>query len=241
MKTVHEVSDLTGVSVRTLHHYDAIGLLKPAQITPAGYRLYDEASLARLQAILLFRELEFPLADIKKILDSPDYDEKEALRQQIDLLKLRRERIDGLIKLASDMIKGEKKMKFDAFDKSKIEQYESEAKKRWGNTEAWGEYESKATSKSSEAQKSAAEGLMQVFAEIGELKTLSVEDPVVKDGVEKLKSYITEHFYTCTDDILAGLGKMYVADERFRKNIDSTGGAGTAEFVSRAIKHYCEK
>ena len=241
MKTVHEVSALTGVSVRTLHHYDAIGLLKPAQVTPAGYRLYDEASLARLQAILLFRELEFPLADIKKILDSPDYDEREALRQQIDLLKLRRERIDGLIKLALDMIKGEKKMKFDAFDKLKIEQYEAEAKKRWGKTEAWSEYEQRTASATPEDQKSATDGLMQLFTEIGKLKDLPVDDPSVQNEVANLQSYITEHFYTCTNDIFAGLGKMYVADERFRENIDNAGGAGTAEFVSKAIKQYCKK
>ena len=89
MKTVNEVSKLTGVSVRTLHHYDAIGLLKPTQVTAAGYRLYDDTALARLQTILLFRELQFPLKEIKSILDSPDFDREQALQQQIGLLERR--------------------------------------------------------------------------------------------------------------------------------------------------------
>ena len=80
MKTVNEVSKLTGVSVRTLHHYDAIGLLKPTQVTEAGYRLYDDTALARLQTILLFRELQFPLKEIKSILDSPDFNREQALK-----------------------------------------------------------------------------------------------------------------------------------------------------------------
>ncbi|MBQ2776576.1 MAG: MerR family transcriptional regulator, partial [Peptococcaceae bacterium] len=90
MKTVKEVSNLTGVSVRTLHHYDAIGLLKPTELTEAGYRLYDDTALERLQMILLFRELQFPLKDIKVILDNPAFNQTEALSQQIALLELQR-------------------------------------------------------------------------------------------------------------------------------------------------------
>ena len=88
MRTVNEVSKLTGVSVRTLHHYDAIGLLKPTEVTEAGYRLYDDTALSRLQNILLFRELQFPLKEIKAILDSSNFDPLEALAQQIELLEL---------------------------------------------------------------------------------------------------------------------------------------------------------
>ena len=97
MKTVHEVGQLTGVSVRTLHHYDDIGLLKPTEVTEAGYRLYDDTALERLQHILLFRELQFPLKDIKEILDSPDFDRNRALEQQIELLTLKKEHLENLI------------------------------------------------------------------------------------------------------------------------------------------------
>ena len=97
MKTVKEVSRVTGVSVRALHHYDAIGLLKPTRVTEAGYRLYDEEALRRLHSILLFRELGFALKDIRNILDSPDFDPMEALERQIGLLELQRQRLDRII------------------------------------------------------------------------------------------------------------------------------------------------
>ena len=100
MLTVHEVSQKTGVSIRALHHYDAMGLLRPTQVTEAGYRLYDDTALERLQQILLFRELQFPLKEIAEIIDSPDFDRKTALDQQIRLLELRKERLENLIAFA---------------------------------------------------------------------------------------------------------------------------------------------
>ena len=95
--TIHEVSKLAGVSVRTLHYYDAIGLLPPTALTESGYRLYDDTALARLQSILLFRELEFPLKDIKRILDGPKFDQATALTDQIKLLELQQARLGRLI------------------------------------------------------------------------------------------------------------------------------------------------
>ncbi len=145
MMTVHEVSELTGVSVRALHHYDQLGLLKPAEVTEAGYRLYDEDSLTRLQSILLFRELQFPLKDIGAILDSPTFDRNRALDQQIQLLELRKEHLENLI----DLAKGIKGMgvkhltDFRAFDTKKIDEYAREAKASWGKTPEWQEYEQK--------------------------------------------------------------------------------------------------
>ena len=103
MKTVKEVSRITGVSVRTLHHYDAIGLLKPTAVTEAGYRLYDDAALERMQSILLFRELQFPLKDIKRILDAPDFDPMTALAQQVHLLEMQREHLEQLISHAREI------------------------------------------------------------------------------------------------------------------------------------------
>ena len=124
MRTVREVSKLAGVSVRTLHHYDQIGLLRPSARSEAGYRLYDDADLLRLQHIMLFRELEFPLADIRRILDSPAFDQARALQQQIELLELRREHISDLIGLAKDLqAKGVGAMSFEAFDTSKLDAY----------------------------------------------------------------------------------------------------------------------
>ncbi len=132
MMTVHQVSALAGVSVRTLHHYDAIGLLKATEVTDAGYRLYDEAALERLQSILLFRELEFSLKDIRQILDSPGFDRGKALEQQIHLLEMRIEHLQNLIDLARGMkMIGVKPMSFEAFDTRKIDEYARQARESW--------------------------------------------------------------------------------------------------------------
>ena len=129
MKTVKEISRISGVSVRTLHHYNAIGLLKPARITESGYRLYDEASLQRLQTILLFRQLQFPLKEIRQILDDPQFDPMLALQQQIQLLQLQRQHLDDLISHALQIQKkGRFDMDFSTFDTSKLDRYAAEAK-----------------------------------------------------------------------------------------------------------------
>lgn len=124
MRTINEVSKLTGISVRTLHHYDKIGLLKPTKITEAGYRLYDDTALERLQHILLFKELQFSLKDIKNILEHPDFDRNKALEQQIELLTLKKEHLENLILFVRG-IKwlGVKYMDFSAFDTKKMDEY----------------------------------------------------------------------------------------------------------------------
>ena len=139
--TVHEVSELTGVSIRALQYYDEIGLLPPARHTDANYRLYDDAALERLQQILLFRELEFPLKEIKRILDSPDFDRKKALEQQIALLTLKQERLDNLIRMAQAVkLTGGFTMSFEAFDRKKLEEYAQQARKSWGATAEYREF-----------------------------------------------------------------------------------------------------
>lgn len=236
MMKINEVSKLTGVSVRTLHHYDNIGLLRPTKVTDAGYRLYDENALCRLQNILLFRELQFPLKEIKTMLDSPNFDYKEALKQQIKLLELEQEHIGNLLGLAKKLQKGEKTMNFKAFDNEKIEDYKAEVKARFGDTEAFKEFEQRETDGINSPEK-----IMDIFAEFGSLIELSPGDEKVQKKVLKLQKFITDNFYTCTNEILSSLGQIYVADERFKKNIDSVGGEGTAEFASEAIKIYCAK
>ena len=235
MKTVNQVSKLTGVSVRTLHHYDAIGLLKATQVTQAGYRLYDDAALRRLQTILLFRELEFPLQEIKKILDSPNFDAAQAIVDQIRLLELRRQHLDELLKHARHIQKtGVIPMNFKPFDTAKIDEYAAEAKAKWGKTEAYREYENR------DKGADASDALMGLFAEVGKLCHLSPDAPEVQAMVANIQSFITDRYYTCTKQIFAGLGQMYIADERFKENIDRAGGEGTAEFVSKAIEIYCK-
>ncbi len=240
MRTVNEVSKITGVSVRTLHHYDAIGLLKPTRVTEAGYRMYDDTAINRLQSILLFRELQFPLKEIKAILDNPNFEPMEALTQQIELLELQYKHIGELISFAREIKdKGVTTMSFEVFDKSEIEQYKAEAKVKWGDTQAYKDYEQKTAAQFDLKYHEIASQLMTMFTEIGTLRHLSPSANEVQEKIAALQKFITDNYYLCTDEILNGLGQMYVCDERFKKNIDKAGGDGTAEFVRQAISVYC--
>ena len=246
MMTVHEVSKLTGVSVRALHHYDQLGLLKPAEVTEAGYRLYDEDSLTRLQSILLFRELQFPLKDIGAILDSPTFDRNKALDQQIRLLELQKEHLDNLIDLA-DLARGMKLVgvkrmtDFTAFDTKKIDDYAREAKASWGQTKEWKEYEQKAQGRTREDNAALARGMMDIFAEFGAIRDTDPAAPEAQALVQKLQSYITEHYYTCSNEILLSLSKMYDGGGTMTESIDKVGGPGTGDFAARAIAVHCRQ
>lgn len=205
MMTVHKVSEITGASIRTLHHYDKIGLLPAAAVTQAGYRLYNEKSLERLQ--------------------------------QIKLLKIRRKHLDNLIALAHEIKnEGADKMSFKEFDKSEIEKYSAEAKEKWGNTDAWREYEKKSGGRCVSEQDNINAQLMDIFREFGTIRNGSPESGEAEALVKKLQCFITENYYTCTDEILLSLGTMYAAGGDFTRNIDRAGGEGTALFACRAIE-----
>ena len=242
MMTVNEVSKLTGVSIRTLQYYDKIGLLHPTGYTDAGYRLYDDTDLERLQHILLFRELEFPLKDIRDILNSPDFDRSRALEQQIELLRLKKEHIENLMNFALGIkMMGVKHMDFKAFDRSKLDEYSRQAKELYGNTPEYKELEEKQKNRTKEEDNLLADRFMLFFKEAGELKDKDPTSPEAQDLVKRIQDYITENLYTCTNKILRGLGKMYSGGGDFTKNIDAYGGEGTAVFVDNAIQIYCDK
>lgn len=240
--SVHEVAELTGITARTLHYYDEIGLLKPTKVTEAGYRMYDDKALSRLQNILLFRELEFPLKEIKEILNSPNFDPSEVIAQQIELLELQYKHIGELITFTREIQKkGVTAMNFDVFDKSEIEKYEAEVKAKWGNTKAYQEYKQKDIPRNGSNYSKIANELLTMFSELGELKHLNPSTDEVQNKIAVLQKFITDNYYVCTNEILGGLGEMYVCDERFRSNIDKAGGDGTADFVKQAIVVYCSK
>ena len=242
MMTVHEVSKLAGVSIRTLQYYDKIGLLHPTGYTDAGYRLYDDTDLERLQHILLFRELEFPLKDIRVILNSPDFDRSKALEQQIELLRLKKEHIENLMNYALWIkMTGVKYMDFKAFDRSKLDEYSRQAKELYGNSPEYKEFEEKQKNRTKEEDNMLADRFMLFFKEAGEMKDKDPASPEAQDLVKRIQDYITENLYTCTNKILRGLGKMYSGGGDFTKNIDAYGGEGTAMFVDNAIQVYCEK
>ena len=242
MMTVNEVSKLSGVSIRTLHYYDTIGLLAPTEVTEAGYRLYDDTALERLQNILLFRELEFPLKEIKAILDAPDFNRSKALEQQIELLTMKKEHLENLILFARGVKAiGVKYMDFSAFDTKKIDEYSKRAKEQWGKTNAYKEYEEKSKDWTEETTRDIANDMMKIFVIFGEMEDRDPADKEVQALVKQLQDYITEYFYQCTPQILAGLGKMYSGGGDITENIDEAGGAGTAEFSAKAIEIYCGK
>lgn len=237
--TIGEVSRLTGVTIRTLRHYDHIGLLRPAQVTGAGYRLYDEGSLRRLHAILLFRELELPLEDVRRILDAPDFDEKKALAMQRTLLLMHRRHIDRLIALTNNLEqKGMNHMDFTAFDKRKAEDYAAQAEAAWGHTDAWQDYAKRERTRQPGENQRSGEELMALLAGFGHDRPASPDSPEASAFVRKLQAFITQRFYTCTDAVLLGLADMYETAD-FRRNIDRAGGEGTAALLAAAIRCCC--
>ena len=238
---VKEFAEFTGVSVRTLHYYDEIGLLVPAYVDRAtAYRYYDENSLLRMQEILFYRELDFSLQSIGEMLSSPNYDKNKALKEQKHLLTLKKERLERLISAIDGAVKGENVM--SAFDNSEFEKHKAEAKEKWGKTDAYKEYEEKTKDYSKEQWNHLAEGMNDILAEFavrmkhGE----APESAQAQNLVKMLQNHITENYYRCTNEILACLGQMYVADERFKNHIDEHAD-GTAAFLCKAIEVYCRK
>lgn len=236
--SVGAMAELSGVSVRTLHYYDETGLLRPELVSESGYRYYGEAALERLQQILFYREMDFSLKEIRAILSDPHYNRQEALRRQQHLLRLKRARLDRLLGLLESNLKGEKTMEFQEFDSGELdrtrEAYAAEAKARWGDTEAWKESQRRMEKVTSSEREAATEEMNGVFRRFAALAGRDPASPEVQEAVDCWQAFITKHYYPCTDEILAGLGQMYTADERFRENLDHFG-PGTAQLMSDAI------
>ena len=240
MKTVNQIAKQTGVSVRTLHHYDSIGLLKPTEITEAGYRLYDADALERLYLIIVYRELGFSLKRIAEILDAPDFDRNRALEEQIVLLEQKREQLQNRITFARGLkLTGVKNMNFKDFDHKKLDDYSAQAKALWGKTDAYKEFEQKSKDRTREDEKGLGNDLMSLFTELGTMRDQDPGSETVRNWVAQLQAFITEHYYTCTKPILKGLGEMYAGGGSMTENIDNAGGHGTGDFAKRAIDIFC--
>ena len=240
--TVAEVAKKCHISVRTLHHYDTIGLLHPTTVTEAGYRLYDEAALERLYLILLMREVGFPLKKIQAILDAPDFDRNRILEQQAKLLQSKITHLQNRIHLINGIkLIGVKYLEFDNWDPKKIDEYQAQAETLYGKTEAWQEYQQKAKARTAQQNKSVNDQVMDFFVELGKLRHLKADSEEVHDWVKALQTFFTENFYTCTDQILRGLGEMYAGGGTMTENIDAAGGKGTGAFAREAIEVYLKK
>lgn len=195
MRTVKQVSELTGISVRTLQYYDEIGLLKPSEITQAGYRMYDDTALETLQQILFFKELDFTLKEIKVIMEDPKFDKNKAFENQRKLIQAKRDRLDGLLKLLDKLVEGEKCMSFQEFDMSDyfnaLEEFKNdhadEIKKYWGSIDKFDDFVDTAKSKESEIAKMAVKqfGSVEKFTE--EMKKNLNNTSAVMEGFDTIK------------------------------------------------------
>jgi DNA-binding transcriptional MerR regulator len=238
---IKEFAEFMGVSVRTLHYYDEIGLLTPALVDKfTGYRFYDDNSLLRMQEILFYRELDFSLKSIGEILSSPNYNTRKSLEKQKILLTLKKERLERLIASIDEAMKGANVM--SAFDNSEFEKHKVEAQEKWGKTNAYKEHSERTKNYSKQKWNDLTEEMEHIMAEFASCmkKVKKPESAEAQNLVKMLQNHITENYYLCTNEILAGLGQMYVGDERFKNNIDKHAG-GTAAFICEAIEVYCRK
>ncbi len=239
MMSVGEVSKLTGISIRTLHYYDEIGLLRPKKVMDNGYRMYDDSDIERLQQILIFREMEFSLKKIIEILDSPDFDRNRELDKQIEFLTKKKEHLENVILFATGIkMLGVNYMDYSMLDAKKIDEYAEDAKKLYGDTPEYREFQEKEKGRTKEDNALLAGQIMQIFVHLGQLKGKPCEDDEVQSVIVQLQKFITDNCYTCSDEILMGLGKMYAGGGEFTENIDKAGGEGTGEYTRQAIEYY---
>jgi DNA-binding transcriptional MerR regulator len=244
--TVNKLALLAGISVRTLHYYDEIGLLEPSNIAKNGYRYYEEKELIRLQQILFFRELDFPLDEIKGMLDRPGFSVIEALKDHKKLIRIKRKRLDGLIQTIDKTIKrmnNNQKMEdvemYDAFKDDDVKEYQEEVKNRWGNTDAYKQSMQK-VSKMTKAQ-------MEELKKKGREHTQAIADNMQK-GIDhpdvqaliKQSHEGVNFFYECNLDMFRNLGQMYVDDPRFSAYYEKFA-SGLAVFMRDAIVFYCDQ
>ena len=239
LRKVKEVAELTGVSIRTLHHYDRIGLLSPEHVTEAGYRQYSERDLETLQQILFFRELGFPLKNIGEILQSPEYDKAEALALQREALLEKRSRLDRMIRTLENTIqdaKGEIKMtdkeKFEGFDFTN-NPYEEEARQRWGN-EAVDRSKQTLADMGQEGQKQISEQMDTLFRRLAAMRHRDPASDEVQKAIGEWHAFLNGMGHTYSPEAFKGLGQLYIQDERFTRNMDKFGD-GFAKFMADAM------
>lgn len=230
-----------GISVRTLHHYDEIGLLCPDEVTDSGYRLYSERNLDDLQQILFYRELDVPLKKIKEIMSRPSFDQVEALQSHRSMLSDKRNQLNEMICTIDKTLrfkKGEIQMsnqeKFAGFDFSGWNKHEQEARDRWGD-----EVVDKATANVAGNEKEMGEEMNHIYRELAAIRHL---DPTSKEAQEAIEKWFTflNKIGTYSLEAFAGLGEMYVTDDRFKENIDQFGEC-LAAFMREAMSEYARE
>jgi MerR family transcriptional regulator, thiopeptide resistance regulator len=241
---VGEVAALAGVTVRTLHHYDRIGLLSPSDRSAAGYRCYAPADLDRLHRILVYRELGFPLEEVATLLDDPDADPAAHLRRQHRLLRDRLERTQAMVEAVEKEMEAQQmgisltpEERFELFGDGFSEEYQAEAEERWGDTEAWAQSQRRTSAYTKEDWvriKEEGEAIERRFAEALQ-GGVPADSEQAMDLAEEHRQQISRNFYDCPPAMHAGLGRMYVEDERFAAHYEQIA-PGLAQYVSTAVQ-----
>jgi DNA-binding transcriptional MerR regulator len=243
--TVSQLADMAGVSVRTLHHYDHIDLLKPSSRTAAGYRLYEEGELLRLQQILFFKELDFPLSEIRDILDDPEFDRVEALENHRRLLEERAERLMHLLRtidktiqrLTEDDTMMTDEELYEGFTKEQMERYRREAREMY-DPELVAETERRLRGMSKAQWSAVREEGDRVTREIAEVADRAPGDPQVQALIARHYAWV-EQFYPVSVEMYRGLGRLYAEHEEFRAFYDAYR-PGLADFMRAAMAHYAD-
>jgi DNA-binding transcriptional MerR regulator len=241
---VGEVAALAGVTVRTLHHYDRIGVLSPSGRTAAGYRQYSPADLDRLHQVLLYRELGFPLEEVATLLDDPSADPEAHLRRQHALLRDRLQRTSAMVTAVEKEMEARAmgislnpEERFEVFGDNDPAQYDAEVEERWGETDAYAQSKRKTAAYSKEDWlriRADGEDVESRFAEALQ-SGVPADSPQAMDIAEEHRQQITRNFYDCPPEMHAGLGRMYVEDERFTAHYEQRA-PGLAQYVSTAVQ-----
>lgn len=243
--TVRQVADMASITVRTLHHYDALGLLRPTGRSAAGYRLYGEADLLRLQQILFFRELGFSLEQIRTIIEDPHFDQVRALERHREMLQLERERLSRLLgtidrtiaKLTEDNMGMTDEELWEGFSQEQIERYKRESREAYG-VEVVEESERRAKSMSKGQWQAVKDEGEAVTRGLAALMDRPVDDPEVQALIDRHYRWVAT-FWTPDAAAYTGLGQMYTDNPEFRANYDKYR-VGLADFLREAMKHYAE-
>ncbi len=242
--TIKEIADLAGVTTRTLRFYDQIGLLSPAEIAGNGYRLYNHASLLRLQQIMFFRELDVPLKEIQTIMERQDFDLKAALEAHRLSLQGRRRKIDTLLEtldqtiatLEGEWIMNEKEF-FSGFDEAK---FEEEARQRWGDSPQYKESTRKWASYTKEQKEAIKQEMGGITLRMVGSASSKPGDQDIQQAVGDYYAFLNNKFYTCNVEFLRNLADMWVEDTRFAVNYERIREGG-AEFVRDAVHIFCDR
>lgn len=250
MYKIKQFADLVGVSVRMLRHYDKIGLLVPQNVNKFNnYRYYGEKNLTSIQQILFFKELDFSLQEIKAIINDSSFDPLDALSMQRNLLSLKKQRLENMVEFIDDLIinntgefnmaKIKQAMNNDNFNQQKLA-YAKEAKDKWGDSDSYKQSQSRMAKYSKQDIENLNQQQAKLYQELAGLMPLGVEDSQVQKKIHQARMFISDNWYDCSTKQFAALGDMYVADERFKANIDQHG-AGLATFLNNAIQLYVSK